>query len=616
MSLFPRFPLALMASSLVLAAGCANTLPPPPSTVVRGDFSAVQRYATTLSEEAIAKKWVQGLSIALVDDQRVVWSSGFGFANLEALQPATADTLYRVGSLAKLFTATAAMQLVERGKLKLEAPVRDVLPGFSPRSVDGSSTDITMRMLMSHHAGLPRDVQKAFQSPRPPRFTEEAGHFAGYLSYRPGEMFSYSNLGVSVLGAMVEQASGLRFEQYMQSAVLGPLGMRDSVFDVAASPGSTMASGYRGSTLLPTVPLRDVPAGGLNSSAQDLSRFLMMVFAQGQAQGQRVLRPESVAEMLRPQNGAVALDFGNRMGLGWFLQSPETARVSGGGWNATHDGAIDGYRSALMALPEHKLGVVVLSNSSSGSGVVRTIAAQMLKVALEVKTGIRQPDSGSADAGAAGAGTDLLDAPLADGQVARWLGNYSTRMGLVRISTADNKTLRIDTTGLAADLLEREDGRFGLRYRLLGLVPAPLGSLGALGFSRRTVDGRELIVVREHGRDSLFGERLPDIAPTPELRQFVDTYSGQYVAVDTGDDKVEFSGVRVSEDRGVLIAEVKLADRPGTRRLVLRPLSSTQALALGTLADRGDLIQGLTRDAHVELQALGLRFRKIAPGGS
>jgi hypothetical protein len=472
-------------------------------------------------------------------------------------------------------------------------------------------------MLMTHHSGLPRDVQKSFQSPRPPRFTNEAENFDGYLAYRPGQTFSYSNVGLSVLGSMVEKASNTRFEDYMHSSVLMPLGMHHSAFDVAASQDANMAKGYSGDTELVPVPMRDVPAGGLNSSANDLSRFLMMVFAQGQANGQRVLRADSVSEMLRPQNTDVPLDFDTRMGLGWFLQSSATARVTGGGWNASHDGAIDGYRSTLMALPEHKLGVVVLSNSSSGAGVVRTIAAQALKVALEAKTGIRQPSSGDSESGESIAKPSFVGKPIASDQLASWSGNYSTRMGPVRIHTADNKTLRIDSQGFSGELLERDDGRFGLRYKLLGFLPTPLGSLGALDFSRRTVEGRELITVREFGRDSLFGEKLPAAALTttlaPALRKFVDTYGGSYTPVDSGDDKVEFSAVRLFEDHSVLMAEVQFTGRPQVRRMALRPISSTQALVLGSLADGGDLIQGISKDdGLVELQAMGLRFRKVA----
>lgn len=162
-------------------AGCAGAPPAPPANVARGNFLAAQSYATELIERAIAKEQVPGISIALVDDQRVVWSQGFGYADVQAKQPATADTLYRVGSISKLFTDTAALQLAESGKLNLDEPVQRLLTGFAPRSWDGSSADITPRMLMTHHSGLQRDVAKSFQSRKPPRFTEITDHFDSYL---------------------------------------------------------------------------------------------------------------------------------------------------------------------------------------------------------------------------------------------------------------------------------------------------------------------------------------------------------------------------------------------------------------------------------------------------
>ena len=226
-------------------AGCASAPPVAPANVVRGDFAAVRSHATELIERAIAREKVQGMSIALVDDQQVVWSQGFGHADAEAKKPATADTLYRVGSISKLFTDTAAIQLVESGKLNLDAPVQKLLPGFAPRSWDGSSVDITPRMLMTHHSGLQRDVAKSFQSETPPRFSELTDHFDGYLVYQPGQMLSYSNIGLTVLGRVVERVGGRPFEEQERHAVLDPLGMSHSAFDAARSSSSEMAKSYK-----------------------------------------------------------------------------------------------------------------------------------------------------------------------------------------------------------------------------------------------------------------------------------------------------------------------------------------------------------------------------------
>lgn len=604
-------PLAL-AIAIGFIAGCASAPPAPPANVARGDFSAAQTYATGLIERAIVKDQVQGISIALVDDQRVVWSRGFGYADAEAKQPATADTLYRVGSISKLFTDTAAMQLAESAQLSLDEPVQRRLIGFAPRSWHESSADITPRMLMTHHSGLPRDVAKSFQSLKPPRFTDLTDHFDSYLAYAPGQLLSYSNIGLTVLGSLVERVSGRPFEEQERLAVLEPLGMSHSAFSAAASPSSEMAKSYKGREALPAVPLRDVPAGGLNSSVNDLSRFMEMIFANGQSGGRQVLKPESVREMLRPQNSDVKLDFDNRIGLGWFLESPDKARIKGGGWAATHSGAIDGYRSHMIILPEHKLGVVVLSNTSTAEEATQIIARQVLKVALQAKTGIRQPDAERPESDEPGGNSSFVGKDLEPDVVAQWVGNYTTPLGYVRIYSTDGKSLQIDALGHTAQLRAREDGRFGLSYKLLGILPVNLGRLGAIALSRQTLDGREILVAQEGARAALAGERIPATAMQSELRRFVEQHLGSYEVIDAGEGKVEITSVRFLEDKGMLIAEVGVADGKQTLRVVLKPVSGTQAIALGPLADRGEMVEALPdKNGQIEVQAVGLTFRKI-----
>ncbi len=605
----------LVLLTAILLVSCASHGPEAPRNIQNGDFISVERFAAALSEQAITGKMVNGLSIALVNDQRIVFARGFGYADTEAKVLASADTLYRVGSISKLLTDVAAMQLVESGKLDLDYPIQKILPGFTPRSWDHSTTDITPRMLMSHHSGLQRDVLKSAQSSRPPRFTEIVEKYNNYLSYQPGQFFAYSNVGLSVLGAVVEHLSTTRFEDYLQHSVLDPLGMEHSSFDVASSNSSYMAKSYSGSTAMPSTPLRDVPAGGLNSNVNDLSRFLSMVFADGMSNGKRVLGPESIVEMFRQQNQNVILDLDTPMGLGWFLQNPESAQIKGGGWVASHQGALDGFRSVLMVLPQQKLGVVVLSNSASGARISQSIASQVLKVALEAKTGTQQPERNDTDFKATTTTSQFINEPITAEKIQRWVGDYTTKFGHIRIVSKDGVSLQISALGYVAALQEREDGQFGLSYKLLGILPTSLGPLGDIGFTRRILDGREVIVANDRGRVTLVGERLTSKNIDSEIRQFVDTYSGMYEVVPNGDEKLEVRGAHLFEDKGIFIAEIHIAGQPKPQRLVLRPVGSGMAIALGSLADRGDaVIRSISSDdGKMEVQALGLRFRKVGP---
>ncbi|RTL32059.1 MAG: class A beta-lactamase-related serine hydrolase, partial [Rhodocyclaceae bacterium] len=151
----------MFLTSILLLAACAGA-PSRPPALARNDDAQVQDYATRLIEYEMRQQSIVGLSVAVVDDQRLLWARGFGFADKEKGVPATPDTLYRVGSISKLFTDTAAMQLAEQGRLDIDAPLARALPGFSIRSRFADAPPITLRGLMTHHAGLPRDYLKDF----------------------------------------------------------------------------------------------------------------------------------------------------------------------------------------------------------------------------------------------------------------------------------------------------------------------------------------------------------------------------------------------------------------------------------------------------------------------
>ncbi len=231
---------------LTLLVGC-STAPLRPESVTRGDYDTTRAYVTDLIRYEMNRSSVAGLSIALVDDQHVVWAEGFGYADRERKLPAAADTLYRVGSMTKLFTVTAAMQLVEQGKVALDRPLHTYLPDFSIRERSTDAGPITPRLLMTHHAGLPRDRLKGFMNPEPPPFTTLVEAFRDeYAPYPPGQLFSYSNVGISLLGSLVQEVSGEPYTEYVRQSVMEPLGMEDASLEHGRSASPHMAKGYRG----------------------------------------------------------------------------------------------------------------------------------------------------------------------------------------------------------------------------------------------------------------------------------------------------------------------------------------------------------------------------------
>jgi CubicO group peptidase (beta-lactamase class C family) len=587
------FPLVI---SVALLGGCASA-PPRPAVIARGDYAATQAYITDLIQHSMTQSKVTGLSIALVDDQRVVWSQGFGYANLERKAPATADTLYRVASISKLFTDTAAMQLAERGLLNIDQPVHKVLPDFAPLAPPADSA-ITPRQLMTHHSGLPRDKIQGFQSAAPAPFSDVVSYLNRTpTAYPPSHTFAYSNLGVTLLGSIVQKLSGTPFVQYMQQSVLAPLGMTDSSFGSSPSDAVQMSQGYKEGVLEKEWPLRDVPAAGLNSSAHDLGKFMSMVFANGRSGKNQVLKPETVADMLRPQNSAVPLDLNFQVGLGWMLSTLGKASLQNAGPVAHHAGGIGSFHSQMYLLPQHKLGVVVLANSASAGEAVDHVATAALSLALEAKTGIRQPKPSQV------AWADIR-IPAATLQAA--IGDYATALGLVTVSQKGN-TLRAQALGQSFDLRPRQDGLLGLDYALLGLFPIHLGPLSEVGLSMRPVEGHDLLIARIGTQEMRVGERITLPANLGAWRQRL----GDYEIINLGEEATFVERIRLVEERGFLIAQVDLTEAPGqTLQVVLMPNSDTEARAVETLAEGGELLHVVKDNGVEQLLFSGYLLRK------
>ncbi|MBI3481214.1 MAG: beta-lactamase family protein [Nitrosomonadales bacterium] len=585
--------------TIIILAGCAAA-PPRPASVARDDYISTKAYITKLIQYEMDKNKVSGLSIALVDDQRIVWAEGFGYADQECKIPATAETIYRIGSISKLFTDTAAMQLVEQGRLDIDQPLRNYLPGFAIKTCCPSATEITPRQLMSHHSGLPRDHLKGFMTATPAPFTELAGDIHDdYAAYPPNRVFSYSNLGISLLGSVIQNQSGMPFAEYMRQSVLIPLGMSNSSFDTGLSSSALMAKGYLGRKAAIDPSLRDVPAGGLNSSVNDVSHFMSMVFADGMSGNHQILKADSIAEMLRPQNTDVPLDFNFHVGLGWMLSTIGKSTIENAGLVAHHAGGTILFHSQIYMLPEHKLGVVVLSNSSTSGQVVDHIATEALSLALEAKSGIRQQEHNNIQ-------PDIKPLPVET--VGEYIGDYTTLAGFARIRTCGNG-LCADVADHSFNLVRGSDGLFRLDYSLLGILHIDLGTIGYVGLTRRTLDDRDLLIAKTGTQEILVGQR---IEPPSNLGSWKFRL-GDYEVINLDDDHKFAERIRLIEDRGYLFLEATLAESSGRKvRVTLMPKSDNEGILLGPLSDGGETVRFVTAGGEERALFSGYQLRKIA----
>ncbi len=354
-----------------------------PDVAARRDYGAIVEALRPFIEREIAEKQIPGLSIALVDDQQIVWAQGFGVADPRSKRPATAATVYRIGSVSKLFTDIAIMQLVERGELNLDAPITDYLLDFHPRNPFG--TPITLRELMSHRSGLLREppVGNYFDPTEPSLAATVRSLNETELVFAPQTHTKYSNAAIAVAGYLLEQRSHQAFAAYLKQTVLEPLEMKHSSFEPDREIVQNLAKAkmwtYDGTTFeAPTFQLGMVPAGSMYSTVTDLGRFLSVLLARGETASGTLLKPATLLEMWSPQFPNPS---GRVFGLGFAVGALDGHRMVG------HGGAIYGFATTLNLLPDDKLGVVVTATEDVSNAVTDRIAAETLRLVLAQRDG-------------------------------------------------------------------------------------------------------------------------------------------------------------------------------------------------------------------------------------
>ncbi|MEP7345286.1 MAG: serine hydrolase [Gemmatimonadaceae bacterium] len=354
-----------------------------------GPYISVAKSIERFVRHEMVDKHLPGLSIALVDDQRIVWAQGFGLEDQKDSTPATAQTVYRVGSVSKLFTDIAVMQLVEQGKLNLDAPIKTYLPEFTP--ANGFGGEITLRELMSHRSGLVREppVGNYFDDTAPSLASTVASLNTTSLVYAPKTHVKYSNAAIATVGYVLEKVQGEPFASYVKRAVLAPMGLRQSAFEPEPSLVSHLADAgmwtYHGRTFAaPTFQLGMAPAGSMYSTMPDLAHFMSILFAGGRGPGGQVLKRASLDSMWAPQFAPAGAKTG--YGIGFAVGDLDGERV------VRHGGAIYGFATEIAALPGKKLGVAVSISKDGANAVATRIANTALQLMIAAKKGTALPE--------------------------------------------------------------------------------------------------------------------------------------------------------------------------------------------------------------------------------
>jgi len=355
--------LALAIVGLVVA-GCPSRAPLRAQTT--------DRYQRTLQpwiEQLLQREHRPGLAIAVVEGNHVVYAHGFGVKRLGRDGPITTRSLFHMASITKPFVATSLMQLAEKGKVDLDAPVVHYLPYF--RMADERYRTITVRQMLTHSSGMP-DVDD-YEWDKPQYDDGALERYVRSLSDRtllfaPGEKFQYSNMAFEILGDVIAKVSGRSFDDYVQDQILTPLRMKDSTLLVRRADATLLTWGHEldehdrpfPSKVFPYNRIHS-PSSNLHSNVLDMARWAMANMNHGELDGRRILQA-SAYELLWKR----ARDLGgpppapsrlSPVGLSWFIREYRETTMVG------HSGGDTGYATDLAMLPEKKIAVVWMMNS-------------------------------------------------------------------------------------------------------------------------------------------------------------------------------------------------------------------------------------------------------------
>ena len=397
--------LNLMASLLSGAQTSSTEDERPSLEQLRQDPRVVEAIALfeTWAEAMVAYQQLPDLSVGIVYDQGLVWSRGIGYADVESRKPATPSTIYSICSISKLFTSIGAMQLRDQGKLELDDPVADYIPWMNIQNTFPDGPPITIRGILSHSSGLPRETGHSYWSgpgfPFPTRqeIIDRITHLQ--TLYPARSYYQYSNLGLTLAGELITQLSGQPYEEYMRVSVLKPIGLTDTTTQLPeAERGKRLSTGYaalqRDGTRqrLPFFQAKGVSAAaGYASTVQDLATFASWQFRVLSGQENRVLSGRTLREMQRVHWVDEDWNAGSHRGLGFDVWRESDRTLVG------HGGGCPGYRTHLSIDPKQRVAAIVMINATGVNPNLFTSRAHQivggaLKAAVESPGKGRSPD--------------------------------------------------------------------------------------------------------------------------------------------------------------------------------------------------------------------------------
>jgi CubicO group peptidase (beta-lactamase class C family) len=447
--------LIIVFSFTLLFLNCSSLHPDRP-VFKSGDFQGAVTVLDTIIRDDLKQQRIPGAAVALVHEGRVIYSQCYGYEDTEKKVAMTEDTYFMVGSLTKSFTALAVLKLIEQGKIDPNADIKKYIPDFSIRNFNEGEALITVNHLLTHTSGLMIDYYARFTGEKKYSNADILSQLQNeYLCFKPGSACKYSNVGYRLLSMIIEQVTGEPFGTYLEKEVFNPLGMNNSSFDYTNDVALHMSKGHNGDTEISRIDNEDKSASGLFSTLRDLTVFLKFLTSEAIPSNGGINNNQIIDSIIKNANPAIDTfyDSKNIYSSGWYLNFYQFRGIH---TVLSNSGGINGFCTAMAYIPEERLGIIILTNSSLGWKANMDIIARGLRGIVDafMDSGIRGLDGGNEQN------------VKSTGEYKAWCGRYVGFGPMVDIIQKKDK-LYAKFKGPAARLIPEGDGVFKPVIRIL-----------------------------------------------------------------------------------------------------------------------------------------------------
>jgi len=490
--------IVLLLLTIILLSGCSAPATPAVSLELQQKLDLLVEQL----EQQRQTLHVPGMALAVVKNDEVVLTHGFGVANVEKETPVTPETIFAIGSSTKAFTSTLVGMLVDEGKMDWDDPVTKYLPYFQlDIKSDNESAEVTLRDVLSHRTGFTR-MGLLFASGQIPReeVLLDSTKAEPYVEFR--EKFYYSNVMYMSAGVAAGKASGTDWDTLLKERIFKPLDMDSTTTSInQAEKDSRLSSGYLWDEDLQTYeykPMRNVdnigPAGAINSNVLDMAQWLRLQLGRGEYEGRRLISEENLRETWTTQ---IEITESVSYGMGWMIREWEGQPV------IEHGGNVDGFSAQVAMLPESDIGFVLLTNASASP-----LPPQAINLAWDILVGEEPAAAGK---------TEEYEPYLGE-----YIANFGQFQDTVFTVLVQNDRLAVDVPGQQIFELKEPDEEGKWYFAITNEV--------AISFDRDEADN--VIGMKMYQAGMIFDlpkegvEIAPEI-PLDELQKYLGSYRSE-----------------------------------------------------------------------------------------